>query len=349
MMGDLLARIEGFRNREQPMKHGMGVENHLLADGPTCRAGHYRPQSDRMSLAPAIHTIDLRFQNTPEIVAAFLIEGPEGLILIETGPGSTLPRLLEGIAELGFRPAEVRDVFVTHIHLDHAGAAGWWARENGSTIYAHPQAERHLVDPAKLMASARLVYGERMESLWGEMLPAPAGQVVALADGQKVCVGGVEVTALDTPGHARHHHCYAISGAIFTGDVAGMRLPGTDYLSVTSAPPQFDPVAYAASIDRLIAQRPERLMLTHFGEVADDPEDHLRRYGDAVALAAEFVRQRLVEGMDGDSLQIAYQAFQMEQAFKAGLPSGDWHRCQRANPTGMSADGIRLYWEKAGK
>lgn len=300
-----------------------------------------------MSFSPNVHTIDLRFQNTPEIVAAFLVEGPEGLILIETGPGSTLPRLLDGIAELGFRPTDVREVFVTHIHLDHAGAAGWWARENGSTVYAHPRAERHLVDPAKLLESARLVYGGQMESLWGEMLPAPAERVVVLADRQTVRAGGIEVTALDTPGHARHHLCFAIGDTIFTGDVAGMRLPGTAYISVTSAPPQFDPAAYAASIERLIALRPERLMLTHFGEV-DDPADHLSAYGEAVALAAEFVRRRLAEGMDGDSLQIAYQAFQMERAFEAGLPSSDWQRYQRANPTGMSADGIRLFWEKAG-
>jgi len=127
--------------------------------------------------------------------------------------------------------------------------------------------------------------------------------------------------------------------------VAGVRLPGCGYQSVTSAPPQFDPVAYEASINRLLGLAPDRLFLTHFGEIGD-PESHLEAYRDAVALASRFVRDRLAEGMDADSLQIAYQAHQMEQAFQSELPPNDWTRYQKANPTGMGADGIRLYWEK---
>jgi glyoxylase-like metal-dependent hydrolase (beta-lactamase superfamily II) len=297
-----------------------------------------------MSQPPVIHTIDLLFQGTPGIVAAYLVEGPDGPVLIETGPGSTLPALLAGIEAAGFAPEDIGEVFVTHIHLDHAGAAGWWARQ-GATIHVHPQGARHLVDPSRLMDSARMVYGDAMESLWGEMLPAPAERVREVMDLEVITASGLEIMALDTPGHARHHHCFAIGGTIFTGDVAGVRLPGCDYQSVTSAPPQFDPVAYEASIDRLLRLDPERLYLTHFG-VVEEPESHLEAYRDAVALASRFVRDRLAEGMDADSLQIAYQAHQMEQAFQSDLPAADWVRYQKANPTGMGADGIRLYWEK---
>lgn len=292
-----------------------------------------------------VYPIDLHFQDTPEVIASFLVEGPEGLLLIETGPGSTLPRLISEIEALGFDPKEIRDVFVTHIHLDHAGAAGWWARENGSTVYVHPRGARHLVDPSRLVESARMIYGDAMESLWGVMLPAPEERVRILQDNESTDAGGLAVQAWDTPGHARHHHAFAIAGSIFSGDTAGARLPGCDYHSVTSAPPQFDPDAYLQSIDRIIEAAPERLFLTHFGEVGD-PISHLREYREHVEMASMFVHDRVAEGMDGDSLQIAYQAFQMEIGFRCRLPQEDWNRYQLVNPTSMCADGIRLYWEK---
>lgn len=292
-----------------------------------------------------VHTIDLHFQDTEKIIASFLVEGPEGLALVETGPGATLPRLLSGIEALGFSPKEVSDVFVTHIHLDHAGAAGWWAAENGSTVHVHPLGARHLIDPSRLMESARMVYGDAMDRLWGEMIPAPEEKVHLIHDDESVSAAGLTFTAWDTPGHARHHHCFAVGDAVFTGDVAGARLPGCNYLSVTSAPPQFDPDAYLASIDRLLAAEPARLFLTHFGEVTD-VQTHLTDYRENVELASLFVSGRLAEGMDADSLQIAYQAFQMEIAFRSSLPHEAWPLYQLANPTGMCADGIRLYWEK---
>lgn len=291
-----------------------------------------------------VHTIDLRFQSTPGIVAAFLVEGPRGLVLVETGPGSTLPALLDGIAALGFSPDQVGSVLVTHVHLDHAGAAGWWARQ-GALIHAHPRAVPHLVDPARLLESARMVYGEKMDPLWGEMLPVPEDRVRALEDGEQAELGGLVFTAWDTPGHARHHHCYAAEDAVFTGDAAGARLPGCDYLSVTSAPPQFDPEAWDRTLDRLLAAAPRRLFLTHFGE-ARDPEDHLARYRAEVQHAARMTRELLDQDMDADSLRVAYQAFQMERAFQAKLPPQRWQDYQLANPAGMCADGIRLYWEK---
>ena len=292
-----------------------------------------------------VHPIDLHFQDTPEAIASFLVEGPDCLFLIETGPGCTLPRLLSGIETLGFDPSRIEDVFVTHIHLDHAGAAGWWARENGSTVYVHPRGARHLVDPARLVESARMVYGDAMDTLWGEMIPAPEDRVQIVGDGETTLIGGLAVEAWDTPGHARHHHAFAIEGTVFAGDTAGARLPGCEYHSVTSAPPQFDPDAYLDSIDRILENAPERLFLTHFGEV-DDPIGHLQEYREHVEMASLFVRDRVAEGMDAESLQIAYQAFQMEVAFRSRLPHEDWNRYQVVNPTSMCADGIRIYWEK---
>src|SRR6187401_2569153 len=215
-----------------------------------------------------VHTLDLHFQGTPGIIAAFLIEVGNDLALIETGPASTLENLLQEIRVGGFAPERIRNVFVTHIHLDHAGAAGWWAQQ-GATVYVHPRGAPHLIEPEKLIASARRVYGNQFDSLWGDMLPAPRDKVVALADGETVKVGKMKITAIDTPGHARHHHAYAFEGNCFTGDVAGVRLERSRCISVTAAPPQFDPVAYLDSITRLQEANFAKLFLTHFGEVSD--------------------------------------------------------------------------------
>ncbi len=287
-----------------------------------------------------IHPIDLKFQDTAGVIAAFLVDSGGELALVETGPGSTLDTLCKGIEELGFSPDEVRKVLVTHIHLDHAGAAGWWAGQ-GATVYVHRRGARHLIDPSVLMDSVEMVYGDQTDELWGEMLPAAEDRVVALEDGDEVRVGDSVITAIDTPGHARHHHAFVCDGGVFAGDVAGARLPGQKYISVTSAPPQFDAEAYDKSISRLLQGDYAKLFLTHFG-VVDDVREHLERYRVAVRAAAAFVAERLVEGMDGESLRIAYQAYQMEQAFQAGTPPEVWAAYETANPTGMCADGLRI-------
>ena len=291
-----------------------------------------------------IHTIDLEFQGTPGAIAAFLIESSDGLILIEPGPGSTTDTLLNKITALGFDPAEVRSVFVSHVHLDHAGAAGWWA-QRGATLYVHPKATRHLIDPSRLIESAKMVYGDAFDSLWGEILPAPEENVRALEDGETVDIGGVVIEAIDTPGHAFHHHAFAIGDLCFTGDVAGARLQGTEYTSVTSAPPQFHLESYLASIDRLLERNFSKLYLTHFGEL-DDVQEHLTRYRTSVAAAAEIIKAFIDSGEDAESIQIAYEAFQLEQAFKLQVPREQWNTFQLANGTAMSADGLRLYWER---
>lgn len=293
-----------------------------------------------------LHTLDLRWQDQSQLIASYLVECGKGeLALIETGPGSTLPTLLTSIRSVGFEPDAVKHVFVTHIHLDHAGAAGWWAQQ-GATVYAHPKATPHLIDPAKLIDSAKRIYADRMDSLWGEMLPAPANRVVTLADGKTVKIGKTTFTALDTPGHARHHHAYVCEDACFTGDVAGMRLPGSSYLSVTAAPPQFDPVAYADSLHRLHAAGFSKLYLTHFGEVTDVPQ-HLSLYAMRVEQVYECILRLREQGLRDDALRAAYAESERAIARKAGVSEEDWRRYESANSTAMCADGISLFCEKS--
>ena len=291
-----------------------------------------------------IHTLDLRFQNIPGLIAAFLVESGGEYALIETGPGSTLETLRAAIREVGVDEKAIKKVFVTHIHLDHAGAAGWFAQQ-GATVYCHPNATRHLIDPSKLIDSARMVYGGLMDSLWGDMLPAPAERVVALQDHERVPLGHVEIIAWDTPGHARHHHAFVIGDLCFTGDVAGMRLEHSRYLSVTAAPPQFDPVAYVHSLDRLFAANFTRLYLTHFGAV-EDVAWHLATYRQRVTEVYERVAADFRAGLSAEDNRLRYAAAEHEIAMAAGVDEDLWRKGEDANVTSMCADGVRLYCEK---
>jgi glyoxylase-like metal-dependent hydrolase (beta-lactamase superfamily II) len=161
-----------------------------------------------------------------------------------------------------------------------------------------------------------------------------------------VKIGKTVFTALDTPGHARHHHAYACEDVCFTGDVAGMRLPGSQYLSVTAAPPQFDPVAYADSLQRLHAAEFSRLYLTHFGEVTD-VSHHLSLYAMRVEQVYESVLRFREQGLRGDSLRAAYAEAEHVIATNAGVSADDWRRYECANSTAMGADGISLFCEKS--
>lgn len=293
------------------------------------------------------HTLDLHFQNTPGLIAAYVIETGGGLVLIETGPGSTLETLRAGIRGLGLDEGNIRHVFITHVHLDHAGAAGWWARQ-GAQVYCHPSAARHLIDPSKLIESARQIYADRMDSLWGEMLPAPAERVTILADGENVTVGDVTITAWDTPGHARHHHAFVIGDVCFTGDVAGMRLQGTDYISVTAAPPQFDPVAYVASVDRLAVAGFRKLYLAHFGEVTDVAA-HLATYRQRIQEVHEAVLRDHAAGQTDEQIRASYQSLEHALATALGVSETDWARLEQSNNSGMCADGVHLSVKKSSR
>ena len=266
-------------------------------------------------------------------------------MLIETGPESCRDELLKGIRDRGVDPnQDIRSVFVTHIHLDHSGGAGWWAG-NGVPVYVHPKGAKHLVDPIRLVESARMIYGDAFDALWGEPIPADEGSVKIVQDDEIVETGGLEIRAIDTPGHAFHHHAFRVEGNVFSGDAAGVRLSGLDYISVASAPPQFHLEHTLASIDRLRGENCESLFLTHFGEIRE-PDDHLAAYRETVSIQTDFVRQRMEEGMEAEAIQVAYEAFNLERAFQQQVPSSDWARYQATNPTGMCADGIRLFLEK---
>lgn len=288
-----------------------------------------------------ITCIDQEFLGTSHVIASYLVKGPSGLILIETGPASVQTTLERKLRDLGVEPDEIEHVFVTHIHLDHSGGAGYWA-QRGAKVYVHPKGAPHLVNPEKLLASASRIYLDRMQELWGTTLAVPGEQVVPVEEGT-LRVAGLEIKAWDTPGHAAHHLAFAIGGDLFTGDVAGVRLPGSTYVSVPAPPPEFHLETWLASLDKLIALAPERLHLTHFGGDFAASE-HLNQLRARLSECVDVVSANV--GLSPEDLGAVYQAWDKEQAIKQGVDETVYAAYEKANPSFMSAQGISRYLVK---
>ncbi len=293
-----------------------------------------------------IHTLDLNFQGTRKAIASYLVEGPTGFVLIETGPGSSLKTLIDRLAEQGLATTDISHVLVTHIQLDHAGAAGWLA-QNGAQLYVHHVGAPHLIDPSRLLDSARRIYGPLMESLWGETLPAPAERVTSLYDEDEINVAGLSITALDTPGHAYHHHVFVIDNVAFTGDAAGVLIEGTSLVALPAPPPEFDLEAWLETINRLQSYKFKTLYLTHFG-LLDDPERHWATLAEIMVEGSSRVKQGLEEGADRQEILEDYLTWHRSRAEVAGLSSKENERNELVTPHYMSVDGITRYWSKKG-
>src|ERR671911_521119 len=202
-----------------------------------------------------IEITDLDFMNTGQVVASFLLLGEDGVsaALVETGPTSCLDRLTAGLKDHGVSHEDVRQVFLTHIHLDHAGASGHLSEMLPNAIfYVHEVGYPHLVDPSKLLKSAARIYGEEnMGQLFGEAKAVPEDRLVALEGGEEIEAAGGFLSAYYTPGHAYHHLAYLEpeSGHLFAGDVAGGRLPRPSYVKPPTPPPEIDVEGWKGSIE----------------------------------------------------------------------------------------------------
>jgi len=241
-------------------------------------------------VAPGVVQIDTLLGGWRQVTAGYLIEGPAPA-LVETGSQSSVPALLAALAALGVGAEDLASVVVTHIHLDHAGGVGDVARAfPKATVYVHEKGARHLADPTRLVASAAQVYGDLLDDLYGRLLPTDADRIRVLADGEEVAVGaGRVLTAVDSPGHARHHLALHDSGSglLFAGDAVGVRLPDVAVLWPATPPPDFDLESAVSSLRRLADRRPQSLALAHFGVVPGDPlavlaeaEETMRRWAE---------------------------------------------------------------------
>ena len=289
-------------------------------------------------------TLDLNFQGKTQAIASYLIRHSTGAVLIESGPGSTLAALQAGLKANGLSVSDVTHVLLTHIHLDHAGAAGWLARQ-GAQIYVHPVGAPHMLNPEKLLASATRIYGDRMDALWGEFLSVPESQLKIANDGEEIVIGNLHFLPIDTPGHAEHHYAYLFEALCFSGDVGGVRIPGYPYLRLPMPPPELHLGKWRASIARLQKEKFARIAPTHFG-IFTDPDWQLRE----VQKALEDVERWLEETMPSDppveELRRKFADWMNEQGLKQGLSAEAVKAYELANPLGMSADGMARYWKK---
>jgi glyoxylase-like metal-dependent hydrolase (beta-lactamase superfamily II) len=273
-----------------------------------------------------MRVIDVRHLGRPHVIGCWEVDG----LLVDPGPQSSMETLLEALD--GERP---RALLLTHIHLDHAAATGALVRRwPDLEVYVHERGAPHLIDPTKLLASATRLYGDAMERLWGEIVPVPEANVKPLAGGERVL--GMEVAY--TPGHASHHVCYLHeeSGTAFVGDVAAVRIPGSNLVVPPTPPPDIDVETWEESIGIVEGWGPERLALTHFGQV-DDPEAHLATARERLREEAESAR-----GLSEEAYEKRHRELVAERADSPEV-AAELIQCV---PPQYQWRGLNRYWEK---
>jgi glyoxylase-like metal-dependent hydrolase (beta-lactamase superfamily II) len=274
----------------------------------------------------SLRLVDLHFGGAEHAIGVYLVDTDDGLALFDCGPSSTLGALDAGLAAQGLELTDVRHLLLSHIHLDHAGAAGTLVRRHPAlTVWVSTVGRPHLVDPSRLERSARRLYGEHFDPLWGELAPVPE-ENVRIAEGD---VLGWQ--AFPTTGHASHHVSYERDGTILAGDAAGVRMPGASYVLPVSPPPDVDVEAWHATAAAIRERNPERLALIHFG-VHEDPGPHLDRLEQELDRWSERVR----DGMEQEEFVRAARADAGEDA--------DLY--DRVAPLWQSWQGMKRYWEK---
>jgi glyoxylase-like metal-dependent hydrolase (beta-lactamase superfamily II) len=273
-----------------------------------------------------MRAIDVLHLGRPHVIACWEVDG----MLVDPGPESSLPTLLEGIGE-----QQPEAILLTHIHLDHAAATGAMvARWPDLQVYVHERGAPHIIDPSRLLASAERLYGDKLEYLWGKIQPVPEANVNVLTGGETV--HGMRVAY--TPGHASHHVSYLHeeTGTAFVGDVAACRLPGTDLVIPPTPPPDIDVELWEDSITLLEGWAPTKLALTHFGPV-DDPVTHL-----ATARARLREEAELVRDMD----EATYEADLQKRIAAHFEDTEATEEMFQAVPTAYQWSGLDRYWRK---
>jgi glyoxylase-like metal-dependent hydrolase (beta-lactamase superfamily II) len=297
-------------------------------------------------LPAGLALIDDLHLGRPQVIGTYLLLGDEPA-LVDPGPASCLPAVEAGLAAHGLALGDLRALLLTHIHLDHAGASGViLARNPRVRVYVHERGAPHLLDPSRLVSSAARLYGDMMNTLWGEYRPLPAEAITTLTGGETLRVGAHRLGVYDAPGHAKHHVIYyeETSGAAFVGDNAGVRLPALPFARPATPPPDVDLEAWGRTLDLLESLGPRYLCLTHFGAYPD-AATHLRDYRERLAAWAELVRAGLASGASEAEQAAALEAFAAGET--AGL--GAEERAALRQQTGdlaLSWRGLARYWKK---
>ena len=291
-----------------------------------------------------VHVLDTLQLGRPGIIAATALETSDGLALFDTGPESTYSNIVQGLADSGASAGDVRHVFLSHIHFDHAGAA-WRFAELGATVYVHPRGAPHLIDPRKLLESATRIFGNEMEKLWGRVAPVPQDRLLILEDQDVVQLGDLEIRALATPGHASHHHVYHWDENVFGGDVAGVQL-GAGPPIPPFVPPELDIEAWRKSIAVIRDLNPAQLYLPHFGLARGAIAPYLDALEERVVRWSEWLRDRVLDNNATENLPAAFAEYEARDLREGGATFAQVADYEAADPSYMAVTAARRYWQK---
>ncbi len=274
------------------------------------------------------------------------VVGTEQLALIDSGPECCFDATVAGIRARGLRPENVAHLLVTHIHLDHSGGAWRWAREFGTTICVHPRGAPHIENPEKLVASATKIFGADMPRLWGEVQAVPPEKIRLVQDGDEIAAGGTVFRAIETPGHAPHHHAWwcARARTLFAGDVAGVSINGGPLLP-PCPPPDINLELWHASLEKIRALDPVRLWLTHFGHV-DAPIAPLADLESRLGRWAEWIGAQLRAGRSEPEIEPLFTQMVAAELRASGANDELIATYEQADPAAMSVGGLARYWRK---
>lgn len=289
---------------------------------------------------------DLHHLGVAEEIAVYLVDTGDGVGIVDPGPSSCREALEAALADFGAAVRDVRHVFLTHIHLDHAGIAGTLARENPRLrVYVHERGAPHLIDPTRLLDSATRIYGSEMDRLWGAFLPVPADQVQRMTGNERLSIGARRWRVGATPGHAVHHVAYLDEheGVAFTGDLTGEATQHDTPVLPVAPPPDIDLPSWRQSLDLLNSWAPEQLLLTHFGPVRN-PKRHVEEMWTRLTEWSERVRESLDRAGTDDARAEAFADEEMER-LTSGLSTESAAHVNR-DAVHSSWYGLARYWRK---
>ena len=305
-----------------------------------------------MNIVDGISVIDSEYYSK-DFAAIYLLKQKNKVIIIETGTNYSVPHVKEALSQAGLSFSDVSYVIPTHVHLDHAGGAGLLMMQcQNAALVVHPRGARHLIDPSKLVAGAKAVYGEnKFKEYYGEIFPIDANRVIQADDNFILDFDGRELRFIDTSGHARHHFCIwdKATKSMFTGDTFGVSYRDLDhqdelYILPSTSPVQFDPEALIQSINRIMEFKPERVCLTHFSAIKPT-----KKATNKLIESIHFVSNLAIKYADkNDSESIIYKKM-MDYFLKGlneiGFQNNDYAKNRLSLDVLINTQGL-IYWQK---
>jgi glyoxylase-like metal-dependent hydrolase (beta-lactamase superfamily II) len=311
-----------------------------------------RSKVNLMNIVDGISVIDSEYYSK-DFAAIYLLKQKNKVIIIETGTNYSVPYVKEALSQIGLSFSDVSYVIPTHVHLDHAGGAGLLMMQcQNAALVVHPRGARHLIDPSKLVAGAKAVYGEnKFKEYYGEIFPIDANRVIQADDNFILDFDGRELRFIDTPGHARHHFCIwdKATKSMFTGDTFGISYRDLDhqdelYILPSTSPVQFDPEALIQSINRIMEFKPERVCLTHFSAIKPT-----KKATNKLIESIHFVSNLAIKYADkDDSESIIYKKMMdyfLEGLNEIGFQNNDYAKDRLSLDVLINTQGL-IYWQK---